>query len=184
MFYHYKQLYPVIGERVYVSHDAIIIGAVELGDDVSIFFQSILRGDVNTIKIGKNTNVQDQSMLHVTEHNALVIGEGVSLGHRVTLHGCTIANNCLIGMGAIVLDGAFIDHSSVVAAGSVVPPGKRYPPFSLIMGSPAKVVRPLTEAEIKGYSNHYKAYLGYKENYLNPQQFGSIEKNQCSKLSK
>jgi carbonic anhydrase/acetyltransferase-like protein (isoleucine patch superfamily) len=174
MFYHYKQFYPQVGQRVYVSHDAIVIGAVELGDDVSIFFQSILRGDVNSIKIGKKTNVQDQSMLHVTEHNGLIIGEEVSLGHRVTLHGCTISNNCLIGMGAIILDGAFIDKSSVVAAGSLVPPGKRFPPFSLIMGSPAKVVRPLTQDEINGYSNHFKAYLGYKENYLDPNQFGPV----------
>jgi len=175
MVYHYKNLYPKIGKSVFIAHDAVIIGDVELADDVSVFFQSILRGDVNSIKVGHSTNIQDQSMLHVTERNALVIGDGVSLGHRVTLHGCTIGNNVLVGMGAIILDGAHIDHSSVVAAGSVVPPGKRYPPFSLIMGSPAKVTRELTPEVIQGYTNHYNSYLGYTEVYLDPKQFSAVK---------
>jgi carbonic anhydrase/acetyltransferase-like protein (isoleucine patch superfamily) len=126
----------------------------------------VVRGDVNFIYIGKNTNIQDLSMLHVTKDFVLTIGSQVSVGHSVTLHGCTIEDHCLIGMGAVVMDGAFVGHHSVVAGGSVVPPGKKYPPYSMIVGSPAVAKRQLTEEEIALYGAHYKAYAGYATEYL------------------
>lgn len=157
---------PKLGERVYASPGAKIIGRAELGDHVNIWFNTVIRADVNFIKIGKNTNIQDLCMLHVTEQNSLTIGENTSLGHSVILHGCKIGNGCLIGMGAIVLDGAEIGDNCLVAAGSMVTPGKKFPAGSMIKGRPAVVERPLTPEEIERVSNHYKSYVNYKEQYL------------------
>jgi carbonic anhydrase/acetyltransferase-like protein (isoleucine patch superfamily) len=130
----------------------------------------VVRADVNFIKIGKNTNIQDLCMLHVTELNSLTIGENTSLGHSVVLHGCKIGNGCLIGMGAIILDGAEIGDHSLVAAGSLVSPGKKFPPGSLIKGRPAQVERALNPDELKKVSNHFESYLAYKEQYLDMEE--------------
>jgi carbonic anhydrase/acetyltransferase-like protein (isoleucine patch superfamily) len=173
--YTYREFKPKIGQGAYIAPSADVIGRVELGDNANVWHQTVVRGDVNKIVIGANTNVQDLSILHVTEKNPLLIGSGVSIAHHVTLHACTIGNHCLIGMGAIVLDGATIGEGSVVAAGSVVPPGKTYPPNSMIMGSPAKVMRELTEQERNQYHNHYKSYLNYKEQYLDQDLVKMIE---------
>lgn len=162
-YFDYK---PQLGERVYVAEGAWIIGRAELADHVNIWFNCVVRADVNFIKIGKNTNIQDLCMLHVTEKDALVIGENTSLGHSVTLHGCKIGNGCLIGMNAVILDGAEIGDHCLVAAGSLVTPGKKFPAGSMIKGRPAVVERPLTDEEIHRVSNHYRAYLDYKEQYL------------------
>lgn len=162
----YLQFSPELGTRVFIADGAKIIGRARLGDHVNIWFNSVVRADVNVISIGKNTNVQDLCMLHVTEENALEIGENVSLGHCVVLHGCKIGNGCLIGMGAIILDGAEIGENSLVAAGSLVTPGKKFPPGSMIKGRPAVVERPLRPEEMKSVSQHYLSYLGYKEEYL------------------
>jgi len=150
---------PILGEQVYIAPGVQLIGRAHLGHHVSLWHNVVVRADVNTITIGENSNIQDLSMLHVTELNALKIGKNVSLGHNVVLHGCTIEDSCLIGMGAIVLDGAVIGENSVVAAGSLVAPGKKFPPKSMIMGNPAKLTRPLTDEEAHGYANHYRAYL-------------------------
>lgn len=166
--YSFKGIKPQLGKGVYIAPSADIIGKVIFDENVNIWYQCVARGDVNTITIGKNTNVQDLSMLHVTKDFALTIGANVSIGHSVTLHGCTIEDSCLIGMGAVIMDGAYIGANSVVAGGSVVPPGKKYPPNSMIMGNPAVVKRPLTPEEITQYGNHYKAYVLYKEEYLDP----------------
>jgi carbonic anhydrase/acetyltransferase-like protein (isoleucine patch superfamily) len=165
-FSNYFDFRPTVGERVYVSEGAKIIGRADLGDHVSIWFNSVVRADVNFIKIGKNTNIQDLCMLHVTEKNSLTIGENTSLGHSVVLHGCKIGDGCLIGMGAIILDGAEIGDHCLVAAGALVSPKKKFPPGSLIKGRPATVERALTPEEIEQISNHYKSYLVYKEQYL------------------
>jgi gamma-carbonic anhydrase len=164
--YDYLNYKPTLGEKVFIAEGARVIGRAILKDHVSIWFNTVVRADVNEIVIGKNTNIQDLSMLHVTEKNGLYIGDQVSLGHSVVLHGCTIGDHCLIGMGAIILDGAQIGANSLVAAGSLVPPGKVYPPGSLIKGRPAIVERPLNEAERKGYGDHYQSYLKYKDQYL------------------
>lgn len=166
MIQRYLNWMPTIGAEVYLAPGVKLVGRAILGNHVSLWHNVVVRADVNTITIGENSNVQDLSMLHVTELNALVIGKNVSLGHNVTLHGCTIGDSCLIGMGAIVLDGAVIGENSVVAAGTLVPPGKVYPPRSMIMGNPAKLTRSLTDKEAHGYGNHYRAYLAYKDQYL------------------
>jgi carbonic anhydrase/acetyltransferase-like protein (isoleucine patch superfamily) len=165
--YSFKGIRPQLGPGVFIAPSADIIGKVIFDENVNIWYQCVARGDVNYIRVGKNTNVQDLTILHVTKDFALTIGENVSIGHSVTLHGCTIEDGCLIGMGATIMDGAFISANSVVAAGSLVPPGKKYPPGSMIMGNPAIVKRALSSEEITMYGNHYKYYVVYKEEYLN-----------------
>ena len=164
--YSYKGIKPQYDSSVLIAPSADVIGKVVLCENVNIWYQCVARGDVNTIHIGKNTNVQDLSMLHVTKDFPLTIGENVSIGHHVVLHGCSIGNSCLIGMGAIIMDGAEIGENSVVAGGSIVPPGKKYPPHSMIMGNPAVVKRELTQEERLQYGDHYKAYLAYKDEFL------------------
>lgn len=167
--YSFKGIKPQLGSGVFVAPSADIIGKVIFEKNVNIWYQCVARGDVNVIHVGENTNVQDLSMLHVTKDFALTIGKNVSIGHSVTLHGCTIGDSCLIGMGAVILDGASIGANSVVAGGSVVPPGKIYPPGSMIMGNPAVVKRELTPDEKILYGDHYKSYVVYKEDYLDPE---------------
>lgn len=162
----FLNFHPTLGERIYIAPGAQVIGRADLGDHVNIWHNAILRADVNFIRVGKNTNIQDLCMLHVTEKNSLTIGENTSLGHSVILHGCTIGNGCLIGMGAIILDGAQVGDNCLVAAGSLLSPGKVFPAGSMIKGRPATVERSLTKEEVDRISNHYQAYLGYKEQYL------------------
>jgi carbonic anhydrase/acetyltransferase-like protein (isoleucine patch superfamily) len=164
----FKGIKPQIGPGVYIAPSADVIGKVILGENVNIWYQCVVRGDVNWIHIGKDTNVQDLTMLHVTKDFELTIGSGVSIGHSVTLHGCKVGNNCLIGMGAIVLDGVIIGANSVVAAGTLIPPGKSYPEGSMIMGNPAVLKRQLTPEERELFGNHYLSYVSYKDEYLDP----------------
>jgi carbonic anhydrase/acetyltransferase-like protein (isoleucine patch superfamily) len=163
----YKGIWPRLGERVYVDVSAQVIGDVELGDHASIWMNAVVRGDVNSIVIGRGTNVQDNCVIHVMHvTHPTVLGEHVTVGHSVTLHGCTIGSFCLIGMGAIVLNGAVIGEESIVAAGTLVPEGMQVPPRSLVMGSPAKVRRAATEDERRGLHEYAQHYLEYKETYL------------------
>jgi gamma-carbonic anhydrase len=162
----YLQYWPTLGARTFIADGAKIIGRVDLGDHANIWYNCVVRADVNFISIGKNTNVQDLCMLHVTELNSLTIGENTSLGHSVVMHGCKVGNGCLIGMGAIILDGAEIGDECLVAAGSLIPPGKKFPAGSMIKGRPAVIERELSTDERKKIANHYVAYLGYKEQYL------------------
>lgn len=164
--YSYKGVSPQIGNEVFIAKSCDLIGKVFLGNNSSLWFHVVARGDVNEIHIGENTNIQDLSMLHVIDDRPLIVGKNVSVGHGVTLHACTIGDGCLIGMGATVLDGAVIGKNSLVAAGSVVPPGKIYPEGSFIIGSPAIVKRPLTSEEIDKYSNHYKSYIVTKNDFI------------------
>ena len=165
--YQYKNHQPKVGSECFIADSADVIGRVELADRANIWFQTVVRGDVNKIVIGENTNIQDLSILHVVEEFPLIIGKNVTVGHSVILHACEIGDGSLIGMGAKILDGAKIGKNCLVAAGSVVPPGKSYPDGSFIIGSPAKVKRELSEAEIEQYSNHYKTYLITKDEFLN-----------------
>lgn len=168
--YSFKGIKPQYDSSVFIAPSADVIGKVILFENVNVWYQCVIRGDVNYIHIGRNTNVQDLTMLHVTKDFALTIGENVSIGHNVVLHGCTIGNSCLIGMGAIILDGAEIGENCVVAGGSVVPPGKKYPPHSMIMGNPAIVKRELSLKERIEYGEHYKSYVTYKNEYLQTDQ--------------
>lgn len=164
--YSYKNEEPSYDRSCFIAPSADIIGNVKMAQDVSIWFNSVVRGDIEPITIGRGSNIQDCSMLHTSEGYPLSIGEGVTVGHSVTLHSCKIEDNCLIGMGSIILDGAVVGKNSLVAAGSVIPPGKTYPPNSFIIGSPAIAKRELTTKELNSYGKHYKSYLNYKNGYL------------------
>ena len=174
MIYNYKELKPKIGKNVFVADSADIIGDVEIGEDCSIWFGTVIRGDVHYIKIGKRVSVQDLSMVHVTHFkgddkstgNPTIIEDDVTIGHRVMLHGCTIKKASLIGMSATILDGAVIGEESIVGAGSLVTKNKKFPPRSLIMGSPAKVIRELTIEEIEELYASANRYVEFKNNYL------------------
>ncbi|WP_274584753.1 gamma carbonic anhydrase family protein [Neisseria leonii] len=150
----YQNRLPEVGGRVYIDEAAVVIGRVKLGDEVSVWPCAVLRGDVNDIRIGARSNIQDGSVLHVTGSSAaqpqgspLTLGGEVTVGHRVILHGCTIGNRVLVGMGAVVLDDAVVEDEVIIGAGSLVPPRKRLAGGWLYMGAPVKAVRELTAQE-------------------------------------
>lgn len=160
----YLDTYPKLGENVFIAPGAKLIGDVEIGNNSSVWYNTVIRGDVHYIKIGEFSNVQDCSMLHVTNGKyPLTIGNKVTIGHSVTLHGCTLKDLCLIGMGAVILDGAVVEENSIVAAGSVVKPKFVVPSGKLVAGVPAKVVRDLTPEEIKDLEESAKRYKKYTE---------------------
>ena len=157
---------PEIEKDVFVADGAQIIGNVKIGEGSSVWFNTTLRGDVMPITIGRETNIQDGSVLHGTYGKyACEVGDRVTIGHTVILHGCKIGTRCLIGMGSIVMDGAEIGGHSVVGAGSLVTEGKKFPPRSLIVGRPAVVKRPLNEEELKFLEQSADNYLLYKTWY-------------------
>ncbi len=169
----FKNFTPKMGENCWCAPSADVIGNITMGKDVSIWFGCVVRGDVHYITIGNRSNIQDLSMVHVTHHkkadmsdgNPTIIGNDVTVGHRVMLHGCTIEDACLIGMSATILDGAVIGKESIVGAGSLVTKNKKFPPRSLIMGSPAKVVRELTEEEVAELYASASRYVLFKNEY-------------------
>jgi carbonic anhydrase/acetyltransferase-like protein (isoleucine patch superfamily) len=171
--YKFKQWKPILGEKTWIADSADVVGNVTLGKECSIWFGCVVRGDVHYIKIGDRTNIQDLSMIHVTHYkkedmsdgNPTVIGSDVTVGHRVMLHGCTIEDACLIGMSATILDGAVIGKESIVGAGALVTKNKKFPPRSLIMGSPARVVRELSEEEVQELYASATRYVDFKEDY-------------------
>ncbi len=157
---------PRLGARVFLAAGAQVIGDVEAGDDVSFWFNTVARGDVNWIRIGARTNVQDGSVLHVThERHPLAIGAGVVVGHQVVLHGCTIEDGALIGIGARVLDGAVVEAGAQVGAGAVVAPGHRIPAGHLALGVPARVARPLRAEETQRIADTRDRYVELKDRY-------------------
>lgn len=163
----YKGITPQLDASVFLSPSACVIGDVWIGEKSSLWFNVIVRGDVNYIRIGNRTNIQDGTVVHVTrDTHPTILGDDVTVGHNATLHGCTVHDQSLIGLGAIVLDGAVIGASSLVAAGSLVTPGTLVPPHSLVMGSPAKVKRLLTEAELRNMHSIAAHYVQYREDYL------------------
>lgn len=157
---------PKIHETAYVAEDAVVIGDVEIGAEASVWHGCVVRGDVNFIRIGARTNVQDASVIHVSsETHSTVLEDEVTIGHRVTLHGCHVETGCLIGIGSILLDGARIGRQSLVAAGSLVTPETTIPPRSLVMGSPARVKRELSDEEVKGLEKFWRNYVALIESY-------------------
>lgn len=157
---------PRIGRSVYIAPNADVIGTVNLGENSSVWFQCVLRGDIEPITIGANSNIQDGTIIHTMEGAPTVVGEWVTVGHRVVLHGCTIESHCLIGMGAVLLNHAHVGEGSIVAAGALVAEGTVIPPRSLYMGVPAKFRRALGEDEQAFIDHHAADYLRYKEQYL------------------
>lgn len=169
----YLDTTPVIGGNVYLHPSCQVIGDVKIGDDSSMWCNTVLRGDVNRIVIGRGSNVQDLSMCHVSHKTAekpegspLIIGDYVTVGHSVILHGCTIGNECLIGMGSIVMDDAVIPDHVMIGAGSLVSPGKKLESGMLYMGRPAKAVRALNDEEIAYLRYSAEHYMRVKNNYL------------------
>jgi carbonic anhydrase/acetyltransferase-like protein (isoleucine patch superfamily) len=172
--------WPLVHETVFLAPSVDLIGEVEIGAESSVWFQCVIRGDVNWIKIGKRTNIQDLSMLHVTRKSApLKIGDEVTVGHRVMLHGCTVGDRVLVGMGATIMDHAEIGDDCIVGAGALVTEGKKFPAKSLIIGSPAKVVRALTPEEIaylrKSADNYVKDAEGYRAIVRGPEKYGETK---------
>ncbi|CAN5269282.1 gamma carbonic anhydrase family protein [soil metagenome] len=157
---------PKIHETAFIAENAVIIGDVEIGAESSVWYGSILRGDVNYIRIGARTNIQDASVIHVSSKtHPTILEDEITLGHRVTLHGCYIETGCLIGIGAIILDGVRVGRNSLVAAGSLLTPNTQIPPRSLVMGSPAKVKRELREDEIKDLDRFWQNYISLSRIY-------------------
>ncbi|MGQ0429941.1 MAG: gamma carbonic anhydrase family protein [Gammaproteobacteria bacterium] len=171
----YREWAPRLGQRAWVDPAATVIGRVEIAADSSIWPGAVLRGDVNYIRIGARTSIQDGSILHVASDRLagnggipLIIGDDCTVGHRVILHACTIGNRCLVGMGAIVMDGAVIADEVIVGAGALVPAGKKLPPRTLWVGSPARRSRTLTEKEIAYLAESAAHYVALKDEYLRP----------------
>ena len=156
-----------------------MLGSVELKEQSSIWFGAVLRGDINSIIIGAQSNVQDGSVLHVSDDFPCILGERVTVGHRAVVHACTVGDEVLIGMGAIILDGAVIGARSIVAAGALVTKGMQVPEGSLVMGSPARVVRPLTEAEQKANAQLALKYVQISRRYLGMDVSSLLAKPSC-----
>jgi carbonic anhydrase/acetyltransferase-like protein (isoleucine patch superfamily) len=162
----YRGKHPQIAASAYIDPAAVIIGDVVIGEDSSVWPCSVVRGDVHHIRIGARTNIQDGSVLHVMRDEwALVLGDDVTVGHCVTLHGCHIESRCLIGMGAILLNGVKIGAGSIIAAGTLIPERTVIPPGSLVMGQPGKVKRALSEADIASIDAYAARYVEYKNIY-------------------
>ena len=166
MIKNFQDKLPKIHESVFIAENAIIIGDVKIGKNSSVWYGCILRGDVNYIRIGERTNIQDASVIHVSSKtHPTVLEDEITVGHRVTLHGCYVERNSLIGINSVILDGARIGKNSLVAAGSLVTPNTKIPENSLVMGSPAKVKRELTADEIKDLQKFWRNYVEYGKLY-------------------
>lgn len=158
---------PQIEKEVFIAEGSKIIGDVYIKRGASIWFNSIVRGDLGPIKIGKNTNIQENSTLHIDADSPLIIGDNVTVGHNAVLHGCTVNNNCIIGMGAIVLNNADIGENSIIGAGALIPEDTEIPEGSLVLGMPAKVKRELTAKEIESIQESADHYYELSQKYIN-----------------
>lgn len=162
----FRGQHPQVHPTAFIEESAQIIGDVRIGEQSSVWFNTVVRGDVFYIRIGDRTNIQDGTVVHVTNGtHATVLEDEVTVGHNVTLHGCYVERGCLIGMGSVVMDGARIGSESLVAAGALVAPGMQVPPRSLVIGVPAKVKRELTEEEIAGLKVYWQNYIEYTRAY-------------------
>lgn len=169
----FQQHTPKLGERAFVDCSAVVIGDVEIGTDSSVWPLTVIRGDMHRIRIGKRTSVQDGSVLHITHAGPfnpqgypLLIGDDVTIGHKVMLHGCSVGSRILIGMGSTVMDGAVVEDEVIIGAGSLVPPGKRLESGFLYVGSPVKQARPLTEKERSFFTYTAGNYVKLKDQHL------------------
>jgi len=163
----YKGISPTIPASCYVDESAQVIGDVVLGENASIWMNTVVRGDVHMIRIGANSNIQDCSVLHgMLGKWPVIVGDWVTVGHSVTLHGCTVEDRCLIGMGSVILNGAIIGTGSIIAAGTVIPERTVVAPHSLWMGVPGKFRKALGKPDMEVILRYAKNYLGYKEQYL------------------
>ena len=163
----FNSINPKVHDTVFIAESAAVIGDVEIGEDSSVWFGSVVRGDVNYIRIGARTNIQDHSIIHVnTGTHPTILEDEITVCHRVTLHGCYVESGCLVGIGSIVFDGARIGGRSLIAAGSLVTPNTQIPPRSLVMGAPARVKRELTDKELASISRNWQSYVDLKRSYM------------------
>ncbi|HEY7288349.1 MAG TPA: gamma carbonic anhydrase family protein [Vicinamibacterales bacterium] len=163
----YRGVLPRVHATAFIDESAQIIGDVEIGEESSVWMNAVLRGDVHAIRIGRRTNIQDGTIVHVMNGtHATTVGSNVTIGHGAVVHGCAIDDNCMIGMGAILLNGAHVGSGSIVAAGTLLIEGMKVPPKSLVMGSPGKVKRLLTHAEIENIQAFADRYVGYRLEYM------------------
>ena len=163
----YKGVVPRLHAGAYVDESAQVIGDVEIGEESSVWMNAVVRGDVHYIRIGRRTNIQDGTVVHVMNGtHPTVIGDDVTVGHAALIHGCTLAGRILVGMGAILLNGAAVGEDSIIAAGTLVTEDTKIPPRSLVMGSPGKVKRQLTDAEVASILEYSERYVGYRLDYL------------------
>jgi len=158
---------PRVHPTVFIADDAFVIGDVEIGEDSSVWFGSVIRGDVNYIRIGARTNIQDHTVIHVNSGtHPTILEDEITVGHRVTLHGCYVESGSLIGIGSVLLDGVRIGRGSLIAAGSLVTPNTQIPPRSMVMGAPARVKRELTDEELEHLRHSWQHYVELKNQYL------------------
>lgn len=163
----FKSAFPKVHPSAYIDQSAQVIGDVEIGEESSVWMNVVIRGDVNIIRIGDRTNIQDGTVIHVMRGtHATAIGHDVTVGHAAILHGCTIHDRVLIGMGAILLNGADIGEDSIAAAGTLVPEEKKFPARSLLMGRPAMLKRELTDEEVASIRDYAQRYIGYRKDYM------------------
>ena len=158
---------PRVHPTVFIADDAFVIGDVEIDEDSSVWFGSVIRGDVNYIRIGARTNIQDHTVIHVNSGtHPTILEDEITVGHRVTLHGCYVESGALIGIGSVLLDGVRIGRGSLIAAGSLVTPNTQIPPRSMVMGAPARVKRELTDEELEHLRHSWQHYVELKNQYL------------------
>ena len=164
----FKGISPTIAPGAYIDASAQIIGDVHIGDESSVWMSAVVRGDVNHIRLGRRTNIQDGVVVHVMREpsHPTILGDDITVGHGAVVHGCTVENACLIGMGAILLNGVHVGHGSIVAAGTLLPEGCVIPPRSLVMGSPGKVRRAVTDDEYAFIRESAENYVRYRLEYL------------------
>lgn len=165
MIRRFKNILPQIDASAWVAKTADVIGKVVVAEDASVWFGAALRGDMNEIRIGARTNIQDNAVLHVDKNNPCILGEDVTVGHGAIVHGATIGNRVLVGMGAVVLDGALIEDDVIIGAGALVPPGKRISSGSLVIGSPGRVSRQLDEKELEHLKQSALTYVAFSKEY-------------------
>jgi gamma-carbonic anhydrase len=163
----FRGVFPRVHPTAFVDDSAQVIGDVEVGEESSIWMAVVVRGDVHKIRIGKRSNVQDGTIVHVmNQTHPTTLGDDVTIGHGAILHGCTIEDRCLVGMGAILLNGSHIGTGSIIAAGTLIVEEMNVPPRSLVMGSPGKIKRQLTDAEVAGIQTYADRYVGYRLEYM------------------
>jgi len=163
-FVRFLRQQPKLGKNVYIARGAVVLGSVTLGDNASIWYGAILRGDINRIVIGHHTNIQDNAVVHVSDGHSCAVGNRVTVGHSAIVHACKVGNEVLVGMGAVILDGAVIGEQSLIGAMALVKQGMKIPPGSLVLGAPAKIIRALTRRErarLKSFAAKYAKYAAY-----------------------
>lgn len=179
MIFPFENHSPTVDPSTFIAPTAVVIGRATILEGASIWFHTVIRADINEIFVGKNTNIQDACLLHVTNKHPLSVGDRVTVGHGAILHGCKIEEDCLISMGSIVLDGAVVGRGSIIAAGAVVAPGTLIPEESLVMGIPGKVVRQLTQEDRSKIERGWQNYLGYSDRYRVLMEQGALTGGVC-----